>query len=155
MDDICQEGRSQKSASQNRHKVHPTGSRGNWGWDLGGDKAHLTRKSAPVKLLIPWAALARESTKRRPNRVWAKILNLGGLGLGSACNSGPSPYRAAGSLSRVDGESTHLWEWPEHCECSPHTPVTFVCSAPPSPQHKWTSEPKQETTSNCVCQGRN
>ena len=34
-------------------------------------------------------------------------LSLSGLGLGSACNSGPAPCRAAWSLSNVDGESTH------------------------------------------------
>ena len=33
-------------------------------------------------------------------------LNVSGLGLGTARNSGPAPYRAAWSLSRVDGEST-------------------------------------------------
>ena len=66
--------------------------------------------------------------------------NLSGLGLGSAHNSGPAPYRAAWSLSSVDGESSHARVganpvWPEQCECSPHKPVTFVCSALPSPQH--------------------
>ena len=33
-------------------------------------------------------------------------LNLSGLGLGSACNSGHAPCRATWSLSSVDGEST-------------------------------------------------
>ena len=32
--------------------------------------------------------------------------------------------------------------WSIHCEHSPHMPVVFVCSVPPSPQHNWTSEPK-------------
>ena len=45
--------------------------------------------------------------------------------------------------------------WPEHCEHSPNTPVIFVCSAPPSPQHDWISKPKQETTSAYLCQGEN
>ena len=70
-------------------------------------------------------------------------LSLSGLGLGSACNSGPAPCRAAWSLSSVDEESTCAvsgWGGGKstvagHCECSPHMPVTFVCSAPPSPQH--------------------
>ena len=35
--------------------------------------------------------------------------------------------------------------WPGHCEGSPHRPVAFLCSAPPAPQHHWTSEPEQET----------
>ena len=30
---------------------------------------------------------------------------LSGVGLGSACNAGPAPWRAAWSLSRVDGEA--------------------------------------------------
>ena len=29
----------------------------------------------------------------------------------------------------------------DHCGRSPHTPVRFVCSVHPSPQHDWTSEP--------------
>ena len=28
--------------------------------------------------------------------------------------------------------------WPEHGECSPHTAMISVCSAPPSPQQDWT-----------------
>ena len=32
--------------------------------------------------------------------------------------------------------------WSIHHEYSPHMPMIFVCSAPPSPQHNWTSEPK-------------
>ena len=34
-------------------------------------------------------------------------LNLSGLGLGSPGSTGPAPWRAAWSLSSVDGESTH------------------------------------------------
>ena len=33
--------------------------------------------------------------------------------------------------------------WLRHCE---HTPVLFVCSVPPSPQHDLTSEPKKVST---------
>ena len=33
--------------------------------------------------------------------------------------------------------------WLRHCE---HTPVLFVCSVPPSPQHDRTSEPKKVST---------
>ena len=65
-----------------------------------------------------------------------KNLNLRGLALGSAHNSGPAPYRAAWSLSSVDGEAPTPWAganpvWPEHCGSSLHRPVTFVCSVPP------------------------
>ena len=150
MVDICREGRGWRPAPQNRPKVHPTSAGGNWGWGRGGEKA-------PVKLLAAWAARAGKGTKRRPNRVRAFVEDPK---TGTACNAGPPPYRAAWSLSSVDGESPHPWPganpvWPEHWECSPHAPVTFVCSAPPSPQHDWTSEPKQETISACLCQGGN
>ena len=67
---------------------------------------------------------------------------------------GQFPCRATWSLGSVDRESTHamsggkpsvaqtLRAWLRHCEFSPHTPVRFVCRAPPSPQHNSTSEPK-------------
>ena len=88
-----------------------------------------------------------------------ETLNLSGLSLGRAGNSGPAPWRAAWSLSSVDGESTCRERgqtvWSEHCRSSPHRPVTFVCSAPPSPRHDWTREPEQETTSARLCQGGN
>ena len=32
--------------------------------------------------------------------------------------------------------------WPIHCKHSSHTPLIFVSSFPPSPQHNWKSEPK-------------
>ena len=44
--------------------------------------------------------------------------------------------------------------FPYTSEHSPQTPVVFVCSAPPSQQHDWTSEPKQETACAPLCQGR-
>ena len=141
MVDIRREGCSQKSAPQNRHMAHPAG-------------------ESALKFLAAWAARAgRHKTQAQPSMRLCGVPrnpNLSGSGLGSARNAGPAPWRAAWSLSSVDGESSHLWTganpvWPEHCECSPHRPVTFVCSAPPSPQHGWTSEPKKETTSSrCV-----
>ena len=50
-----------------------------------------------------------KGTKRRPNRVCAFVenLNLSGLDLGSARNTGPVPCRATWNLSSVDWESTH------------------------------------------------
>ena len=61
------------------------------------------------------------------------------------------PCRVTWSLSSVDQESTHAVSranpvWPRHCAHSPHTPVIFACSVPPSLQHNWTSEPKWMTT---------
>ena len=53
----------------------------------------------------------RHKTQAQPSLhfyVVPENLNLSGLGLGSACNSGPAPWRAAWSLSSVDGGSTHV-----------------------------------------------
>ena len=73
-----------------------------------------------------------------------KNLNLSCLGLRSTHNSGPAPCRATWSLSSVDGESTRAMSLGKPSVCSPHMPVIFVCSAPPSPQHDSTSEPEPE-----------
>ena len=138
----------------------------NWGGDGEGRSRTAPEESALIKLLVPWAAqTGRHKTQAQPSLRLCGVpenlnLNLSGLGLGSAGDSGPAPCRAAGSLSIVDGGSTHAVSganpvWPEHGECSPHRPVTSVCGAPPSPQHDWTSQPKQETTSARLCQGRN
>ena len=99
--------------------------------------------------------LGRGRSKTRPNRSRAFVEYPK---TGTACHAEPAPYRAARSLSSVDRESTHPWAganpvWPEHGECSRHTAIS-VYSALPSPQHDWTSEPKQETTSARLCQGR-
>ena len=88
--------------------------------------------------LLRWG---RHKTQAQPCLCFCGVpenLNLSGLGLGSARNSGPVPWRAAWSLSAVDRESTQPRAgadtvWPEHCECSPHRPAICVCSAPPSP----------------------
>ena len=64
---------------------------------------HRRGESAP-KPLAAWAAQAREGTKRKCNRIRAFVEDPK---TGTALNAGPAPYRAAGSLSSVDGESTH------------------------------------------------
>ena len=61
-------------------------------------------ESALIKLLTAWTARAREGTEFRPNQVCAFVEYPKD---GTARNSGPTPYRAAWSLSSVDGESTH------------------------------------------------
>ena len=38
--------------------------------------------------------------------------------------------------------------WLRHCE---HTPVLFVCSVPPPPQHDWISEPKKSVHHHPLC----
>ena len=145
MVDIRQEGHSQRSATQKRHKAHWTrhARKPRLGPQRGEGALHPGRvrpsSSWLPELLGPW----RHKTQAQPSLRLCGVpenLNLSSLGLGSACNSGPAPWRAAWSLSSVDGGGTHLWMganpvWPEHCECSPHRPVAFVCSAPPSPQH--------------------
>ena len=157
MGHICLEGHGSRPAPQNRHKAHPTKAGGNWGWDRQRDKSHCTRGECTHQAPVAWAAQAWESTKHRPNWVCAFVEYLK---TGTARNAWPASYRASWSLNSVDGERTHPWEganpvWPEHCECSPHRPMKFVFSAPSSPQHDWTSESKQETTSSRLCQGRN
>ena len=50
------------------------------------------------------------------------------------------PSRTTWNLSSVDRESIHTVNgvnppWSSHCGHSPHTPVIFVCSVHPSPEH--------------------
>ena len=115
MVDIHWEGRSQKSALQKRYKAHPTGAPENWGWDHGGNKAHwgalhpgrVYSSSSWLPELLRWE---RHKVQAEPSLCFCGVtenLNLSGLGLGSALNSGPAPYRAAWSLSSVDRESRH------------------------------------------------
>ena len=90
-------------------------------------------ESAPIKLLAAWATWAGEGTKRRTNQVSAFVEYLK---TGTARKARPAPYKAAGSLSSVDGDSTHPWAganpaWREHCECSPpHTHQWYLSAAP-------------------------
>ena len=107
------------------------------------------------KHLVAWAARTWEGhkTQAQPSLCLCEIpenLNLSSIDLRSAHNPGPPqtvPSRATWSLSSVDQETKPPWVganpvWPRHCEHSPHTPVIFVCSVPPSLQHNWTSVPK-------------
>ena len=164
MVDIRWEGHSQRSAPQKRHKAHRTVAPGNWGGDgEGRSRAAPGRVRSSSSRLPEQLRPGRHKTQAQPSLHLCGVpenLNLSILGLGSAHSSGPAPCRAAWSWSSADGGSTHAASganpvWPEHCECSPHRPVTFVCSGPPSPQHDWTSRPKQETTSARLCQGGN
>ena len=60
------------------------------------------------KPLAAWAAQAGEGTKRRCNRIRTFVEYPK---TGTALNAGPTPYRAAGSLSSVDAESTDTPVW--------------------------------------------
>ena len=68
----------------------------------GGKRRAAPGERAP-KPLAAWAAQAGEGTKRRHNRIHAFVEDPKTR---TALNAGPAPYRAAGSLSSVDGEST-------------------------------------------------
>ena len=132
----------------NTGRRHPTGAGGDWGWGRGGEKAHHAR-------LALAETEAGTSEGRRCARQDPGCLSCSGLGrhkrrrsrlrafvehprattariAGHPRITGHTPYRAAGSLSSVDGES----------------------SAGPSPQRDRTSNLK-ETTSARLCQGRN
>ena len=124
---------------------------------LEGIRHNAPRESALIKLLTAWTARVGEGTKHRPNRVCTFVKYPK---TGTACNSGPAPYSAAWSLSSVDGESTHATSGGKPSVAGtlrvlPTQASDIVCSAPPSPQHDWTSEHKQETTSAHLCQGGN
>ena len=72
--------------------------------------------------------------------------NLSGLDGGGACSLGPA---SEGSRrSNLEPEQCAPCAgacpaWLRHCE---HTPVLFVCSILPFPQHDWTSEPKKKVS---------
>ena len=165
MVDIRWEGRSQRSAPQKRHKAPRTRLAQKLRLGRGGKKSHCTWRECAREAPGYLSCLdrGRHSTQAQLSQRLCGVpenLNLSGFGLGSAHNSGLAPCRATWSLSSVDGESTQAVSganpvWPEHCECSPHRPVIFVCSTPPSPQHDWKSKPKQEITSTHLCHGGN
>ena len=71
-------------------------------WGRGGKRRAAPGERAP-KPLAAWTAQAGEGAKRRRNRIRAFVEDPK---TGTALNAGPAPYRAAGSLSSVDGEST-------------------------------------------------
>ena len=71
-------------------------------WGRGGKRRAAPGERAP-KPLAARAAQAGEGTKRRRNRIRAFVEDPK---TGTALNAGPAPYRAAGSLGSVDGEST-------------------------------------------------
>ena len=69
-------------------------------------------------------------------------LNLSGLGPGSPHNAGPTPWRAAWSLSSVDGESTHTRPERGQTQCgrntgsAPHTRQWHLPAAPLPPHSR-------------------
>ena len=114
------------------------------------------RGSAFTKHLIAWAARTWEwhKTQAQPTLCLCGLpenLNLSSLDLGSTRNPGPaldSSFTEQPRAWAVYTRKAHTpWVganpvWLRHWKHSPHTPVAFVCRAPTSPQHNWTSEPK-------------
>ena len=86
-----------------RRRMHPTGAHRNTHWDRGGDKAHRTRESAHVKLLAAeLPGPGRHKTQAQPS--------LRFCGVPENWNRPQHRDRSilrAGSLSSVEGESTH------------------------------------------------
>ena len=150
--DIRQEGCIQRSAPQKRHTAHLRRScspRKPSGRDRGGDKMHHTcgvclrqapgclscsdlgrAQNAGLTESVPlWSTREPEPERLRPGKC-----------LQPRAHFRKFPCRAAWSLSSVDRESTHALSRGKpsvarHCELSPHMPVIFVCSVPPSPEH--------------------
>ena len=165
MVDIHREDPSQRSATQ---KIHTWDGRTQnpSGWDWGGDKTHCTWREcthqAPGHLSCSDPGTAQNAGPTDSAPLWSTWEpDPSGLDLGSTHNSGPTPCRATWSLRSVGWESTQPVSRgkPSVAETlrvlPTHTPVIFVCTVPPSPQHSWRSEPKKETTSAPLCQGRN
>ena len=98
MVDIHQEGHSQRSVPERRHMAHlrwcsGCAPRKPCSWDWGGDKMHCPPGSVcSPSIWSPEVLRPGKGTKHRPNRVCfcgvPKNLNLSGLYLGSARNSG-------------------------------------------------------------------
>ena len=120
---------------------HPTGGAR---WVCGGKWRTASGERAP-KPLAAWTAQAREGTKRRYNRIRAFVEYPK---TGTAHNAGPAPYKAARSLSSVDGEST---DTPVRGKPSvagtqgvlfTHSDICLQRPALPEAGLNWTSEPK-------------
>ena len=110
MVDRCREGLSQRSAAQKRHKANWTRAPGKLRWGQGGEKLCCTwgecAHQAPS--FLSCSEQGRHKTQAQQSLLLYGVPeNMSGLGLRSACNSGPVPRRATWSLSSVDGVSTH------------------------------------------------
>jgi len=126
-------------------------------WEWEGDKMHHTSETVSSPSTLSPELLGPENgTKRRPNWVWAfveyprtwtweaqtwEVHATQGLPWRVPLKSNLEPEQCR------PGKHTPPWAganpvWSRHCEHSPHMPVIFICSVPPSTQHNWTSEPK-------------
>ena len=130
--------------------------RGNWGWAGGGDKAHCTRGEGARQAPGCLSCSEGQGTKRRPNRGCTFVEDPE---TGTARNSGPAPWRAAWSLSSVDGKAHTCERGQNQCGWNTagplHTRQWHLSAAPSLPAARLNKQPKQETTSAHLCQGRN
>ena len=116
--------------------MHPTGARAET--EAGtkeGRRRTAPRQSAPIKLLAAWAAPGRGRHKTQAQLSLCACVE--DPKTGTAGNTGPAPYRAARSLSSVDGESAHPWAganpvWPNTVS-APHT-QRYPSAAPRPPR---------------------
>ena len=116
-----------------------------------GRRRTAPRESALVSLLAAWAARVGKAQNAGPTEsasLWStqepesewlrpgKCTQLRAHSLESSQE--PEQYRRGKHTPYAGANPV----WPEHCECSPHMPVTFVCSTPPSLPtarlNKWT-----------------
>ena len=115
-----------------------------WAAHLGGKRRAASGESVP-KPLAAWTTQAREGTKRRRNRICTFVKYPK---TGTALNTRPAPYTAAGSLSIVDGESTDTPVWGKPSVAGTqwvlciHSDICLQRPALPVAGLNWTSEPK-------------
>ena len=103
--------------------------------DHGGDKVHCTRGECACQAPGCLSCSGQEGTKRRPSWVYTFVEYPK---TGTTRNSGPAPYRAACTLSSVDGESTHPLAGQTQCgwntATAPHTGQWHLSAAPLPPR---------------------
>ena len=85
-------------------RTHLTRACGDWGWGRGGRKARAPGESEPPSSWL-MSRSGGEGTKRRRSRVPAFVEHPRA---GTPRSAGPAPYRAAGSLSSVEGKTAPL-----------------------------------------------
>ncbi|CAI9180715.1 unnamed protein product [Rangifer tarandus platyrhynchus] len=111
MVDICREGHRKRSSppEETQGTLDLALMETEAGTGRGEVVLHLKRVGSSSSWFSDLLGRRRHKTQAQPSLPLCEVpknLNLSGLGLGSARNSGPTPWRAAWSLSSVDGEST-------------------------------------------------
>ena len=152
--DIHREGHSQRSALQRIPTAHLRwhsccAPRKLSSWDQGGDKMHCTwgecTRQAPGRLSCSDLGRAQNTGPTESVPLWSTREPEAEQHRSEKCTQPRAhlrqfPSRTTWNLSSVDRESIHTVNgvnppWSSHCGHSPHTPVIFVCSVHPSPEH--------------------